>query len=140
MSNEQISQSYLFDVQVNKYISPSFSQCGKICIMLFTYLFYFFKWLSHLLGIIEVFSLGINSYINNYGICTECYIAIARSKGGCSVSSPLEIESLLYNQKTSNITQKHRSRVPKTFPSNKNSLEQEINHVKWHITKSHLFD
>ena len=39
---------------------------------------------SHLLGIIEGYSLWINFNANNYGICMECYIPIARSKGGCS--------------------------------------------------------
>ena len=42
----------------------------------------FIKLLSHLSGIIGGYSLGINFYTNNYGICIECYTAMTRSKWG----------------------------------------------------------
>ena len=41
------------------------------------------KLFSYLPGIIEGYSLWINSYANNYGICMECYIAMTRSIGRC---------------------------------------------------------
>ena len=40
----------------------------------------FLKLFSHFPGIIERYSLIINSYTNNYGISMECYIEMARSK------------------------------------------------------------
>ena len=43
-----------------------------------------YKIVQPFFGIIEGYSLWINSYSNNYGICMECYIAMAWSKGGCS--------------------------------------------------------
>ena len=46
--------------------------------------FIIYKMFSHLPGIIEVYSLRINSYANNYGICMQYYIAMARSKGSCT--------------------------------------------------------
>ena len=84
MSNELISLSYLFDVEVNKCIYPIFSYCSKTYHALYVFILFYIKLFSHLTGIIEVYSLGINSYAKNYGICMEYYIAIARSKGGCS--------------------------------------------------------
>ena len=50
------------------------------------------KLFSHLSGIIEGYSLWINSYTNNYGIGMECYIAMARSKGGCSNMKDIVLE------------------------------------------------
>ena len=51
---------------------------------LYVFTLVFIKLFSHLPGIFEEYSLWINSYTNNYGICLECYIAMAQSKGGCS--------------------------------------------------------
>ena len=51
---------------------------------LYVFTLLFMKLFSHLPGLIKVYSLGTNSYTDNYGICMECYIAMARSKGGCS--------------------------------------------------------
>ena len=51
---------------------------------LYCFTLLFIKLLSHLPGIIEGYLLWINSYTKNYGICMECYIAMARSKEGCS--------------------------------------------------------
>ena len=78
----------------------------------------FIKLFIHLSGVIEGYSLWINSYTNNYGICTECYITMARSKGGCSATSPFRSSHCYITQ---NI--EHRNRVSKTLPSNKNSFK-----------------
>ena len=51
-------------------------------LLIFTY--YIIKLFSHIPGIIEGYSLWINSYTNNYGICIKCYIEMARSKSECS--------------------------------------------------------
>ena len=51
---------------------------------LYVFTLLFVKLFSHLPRIIEGYSLWINFYTNNYGICMECYIAMARSKGECS--------------------------------------------------------
>ena len=48
---------------------------------LYVFTLLFTKLFSHLSGIIEGYSLWINSYINDYGICMERYLAMARSKG-----------------------------------------------------------
>ena len=48
---------------------------------LYVFTLLFRKLFSHIPGIIEGYSLWINSYTNNYGICRECSIAMARSKG-----------------------------------------------------------
>ena len=47
---------------------------------LYVYILLFTKFF---LGQIEGYSVWIISNTNNYGICMECYIAMARSKG-CS--------------------------------------------------------
>ena len=47
----------------------------------YVYTLLFIKLFSHLLKIIEGYSLLNNSYTRNYGICMECYIAVARSSG-----------------------------------------------------------
>ena len=48
-----------------------------------TYVFtlLFRKLFSHLTRIIDGYSLWINSYTETYGICMECYIAVALSTG-----------------------------------------------------------
>ena len=51
---------------------------------LYVFTLLFIKLFGHLPGITEGYTLWIKSYTNNYGICTECYIAMARSNRGCS--------------------------------------------------------
>ena len=51
---------------------------------LYVFTLLFIKLFNHIPETIEEHWLWINSYTNNYGICTECYIATARSKGGYS--------------------------------------------------------
>ena len=50
---------------------------------LYVFTLLFIELFSHLPRTIEGYSLWINSYTNKYGICMECYITMARSKGGC---------------------------------------------------------
>ena len=51
---------------------------------LYVFTLLFIKLFKRLPGIIEGNSLWINFYTNNYGMGMECYIAMARSEGGCS--------------------------------------------------------
>ena len=47
---------------------------------LYVFTLLFIKLIGYLPGIIEWYSLWINSYTKNYGIRMKCYIAIARAK------------------------------------------------------------
>ena len=51
---------------------------------LYVFTLLFIKLFGHLPGIIQEYSLWINSYTNNCGIGMKCNIAMARSTEGCT--------------------------------------------------------
>ena len=70
---------YTLFLAIYFFIYPIFSHFSVFTLL-------FIKLFSHLTGIIEGYSLWINSYTDNCGIYMKCYIAMARFKRECIYS------------------------------------------------------
>ena len=113
LMNKYHNRTYLMSKLVNIYTLFLAIVVRYVTCSLRIYFIFFIKLFSHLPGIIEGYSLRINSYINNYGIYTKCYKAMARSKGGCSAASSFKsnhcyiTQNIEHYQKTSNLCPKN---------------------------------
>ena len=99
MSNEQISLSYLFDVYFNKYICSIFSHCERhaSCFLRIYFIIYKIAQPSSRENW-RIFLYELKSCTNKYGICIECYTAMARCKGRCSDLKGIVREFFYYTE------------------------------------------